>query len=502
MQIKTNWRWIKTKQNKARQVQEVKQSKTKQNNPEKEDGHDAPSSTIKNGISVKPTMAMPTNDPTKPTESPNKPTELLEGPTKITERKPDVDADAPLVSTEIKPRTMNPKFYTLYYVDSEPSSATTATAPATTSAAAPTAAPAVKSDEKTASSEDIPAPTNAPATASAAATVEPKGTNETESEVKSAPLVPPVSETAPSEDISAPDNALATAPAAAPTAAPAVTLKPRIPKPVANDPNYGHQPSDMWPNETTAILPDGATYRRYDDDIWRPWNPRTPWVISEEPEACIGRFLDLQQARNYQHRKKATPATVLPALLAPSSIEAPTPAVTPTPVRPKEKVSIPTPPEALSVGNGEAPPSPSTPEEKVSSPLAAQPAKAASPASSLPLVSSSSGTKPEIEKIREELYERMIPFATAACFGIEDYQALCTQIADMMPTMNTADSSTVQSKIISMKDAQGPPDADILDSEALRCEFRAMQAQPPPGRSKRPNWVLETTIHFRKYWYT
>jgi hypothetical protein len=64
------------------------------------------------------------------------------------ERKPNGDAEASLDSTGIKARSMNLGFYALYYADSEPSSATTATnAPAAAYAAAPAAAATVEPEE-------------------------------------------------------------------------------------------------------------------------------------------------------------------------------------------------------------------------------------------------------------------------------------------------------------------------------------------------------------------
>jgi hypothetical protein len=109
-------------------------------------------------------------------------------------------------------------------------------------------------------------------------------------------------------------------------------------------------------------------------------------------------------------------------------------------------VSTPTPtkanvaPPALSVENREAPPSPSTPQGKA------------------------------------------LSLATAALAGIEKHGTLCQQIVNMMPTINTAygaDVSAVQSKISSMKDAQGSSEAALLGWEALRCEFRAMPVAAP-----------------------
>jgi hypothetical protein len=57
---------------------------------------------------------------------------------------------------------------------------------------------------------------------------------------------------------------------------------------------YGHQLTKRWPDKTTAIFEDGDSYKRYDVDMWHLWNPSTPWVIGEEPEASISRWLDLQ----------------------------------------------------------------------------------------------------------------------------------------------------------------------------------------------------------------
>jgi hypothetical protein len=76
----------------ANKKTKTKQNKSKQNKLKRRDGHNKPSPTIKDEILVKPTMAMPTNNPIKPTESPDTPTELLAGPTEITRRKPDENA--------------------------------------------------------------------------------------------------------------------------------------------------------------------------------------------------------------------------------------------------------------------------------------------------------------------------------------------------------------------------------------------------------------------------
>jgi peroxiredoxin len=63
--------------------------------------------------------------------------------------------------------------------------------------------------------------------------------------------------------------------------------------------------------------------------------------------------------------------------------------------------------------------------------------------------------------------------------GIEEHGILCKQITNMIPTINTAcraDVSAFQNKLSSMKDIQGSCCDALLDWEALRCEFRAMQA--------------------------
>jgi hypothetical protein len=78
--------------------------------------------------------------------------------------------------------------------------------------------------------------------------------------------------------------------------------------------------------------------------------------------------------------------------------------------------------------------------------------------------------------------EKAFSLATDVMAGIEKHGILCKQIIDMIPTINTAygaDVAAVQSKISSMKDAQGSCEAALLGWEALRCEFRAMRAAAP-----------------------
>jgi hypothetical protein len=83
-----------------------------------------------------------------------------------------------------------------------------------------------------------------------------------DSEVKPVPLAPSMDETAPSKDSSAPANTPATILAAAPATAPAIKAKP-----VESGPDCGHQPTKRWPDESTAIIDNITTYKRYDDNM-------------------------------------------------------------------------------------------------------------------------------------------------------------------------------------------------------------------------------------------
>jgi hypothetical protein len=98
----------------------------------------------------------------------------------------------------------------------------------------------------------------------------------------------------------------------APAAVPA-----REPKPLEPDPNCGHRPTKEWPDEFTAIT-NRATFKRYNDNKWRAWDPNNPWTLGKEAIEDCAKLLDRESRENFQRRKPlkaATPAILLLLLL-------------------------------------------------------------------------------------------------------------------------------------------------------------------------------------------
>jgi hypothetical protein len=142
--------------------------------------------------------------------------------------------------------------------------------------------------------------------------------------------------------IPATTNAPANTSVAAPTAVSAPT-----PKLLEPDPNCGHQPSERWPNEFTLVCRYTGTFRLYNDDKWRHWDPVNLEI--READSCKQSILEHESKSNRFAQMMAaifaTSAAAAPVTPTAPVIPSVTPthAVTSTPVQFKKVLSIPIP---------------------------------------------------------------------------------------------------------------------------------------------------------------